>query len=126
MGKGEAMRGRKEWPVAKAGRAQEYRIWKHMIHRCHRATNGKDAANYRNRGITVCDRWRDSFEAFFADMGFRPSMFHSIGRRDNDGNYEPNNCRWETMKEQNSNRRLPANRHDPRPNQQRLENAHIR
>ncbi len=60
---------------------------------------------YRARGITVCDRW-ESFENFLADMGQRPSRSHSIDRINNDGNYEPSNCRWATKKEQSDNRRL--------------------
>lgn len=56
-------------------------------------------------GITVCERWRDSFENFLADMGERPSKAHSIDRFPNrDGNYEPGNCRWATAIEQSRNR----------------------
>ena len=62
----------------------------------------KDASYYRygSRGITVCDRWLNSFENFYKDLGPRPSDLHSIDRIDNDGNYEPNNCQWATEEEQ--------------------------
>ena len=81
----------------------EYRVWKGIIQRC---TNPalKAWPNYGGRGIEVCDRWRYSFEEFLADMGFRPAGT-SIDRIDNDGNYEPGNCRWATPKQQRANRR---------------------
>jgi hypothetical protein len=82
----------------------EYHSWTGMIGRCYNRNNGK-YSDYGGRGITVCDQWRTSFEQFFADMGPRPSPQHSIDRIDNDGNYEPSNCRWATVAQQCRNRR---------------------
>lgn len=82
----------------------EYYVWQAIIQRC---TNPRNP-NYRKygaRGITVCDSWRSSFDAFLADMGRRPSPDHSIDRRDNDRGYEPDNCRWATAVEQANNTR---------------------
>lgn len=76
-----------------------------MIQRC---SNPNSAAYeyYGARGISVCERWQ-SFENFFADMGERPRQT-SLDRRDNEGNYEPGNCRWATRKEQMRNTRMTA------------------
>lgn len=83
----------------------EYRSWRSMIQRCHLDT----APNYRlygGRGITVCEQWRgkSGFLQFYRDMGPRP-MGTSLDRIDNDGHYEPGNCRWATAKEQRANQR---------------------
>ncbi len=72
-----------------------------MRQRC-RDANCDDYADYGGRGIRVCDRWND-FAAFLSDMGERPSPHHSIDRRDPNGDYEPNNCRWATPNEQARN-----------------------
>jgi hypothetical protein len=86
----------------------EYRTWTHIKSRCYNP-NVPEYDRYGGRGISVCSRWLESFDNFLSDMGPRPSASHSIDRfPDNDGNYEPGNCRWATNKEQNNNTR--ANR----------------
>jgi hypothetical protein len=80
----------------------EYLSWASMIQRC---TNPKAIRyqRYGGRGISVCERWQ-TFNNFYADMGLRPSIGHTLERKDNDKNYEPSNCKWATKQEQNHNK----------------------
>ncbi len=84
-------------------RTSIYKIWAGIVVRCTNEASD-DFPRYGGRGIKICDRWR-KFENFYSDVGTRPSLKHSLDRRDNDGHYEPSNCRWATAKEQARNRR---------------------
>lgn len=80
-----------------------YSCWNAMLSRCH--SNSECGKNYRDKGIIVCDSWRNNFWNFVADMGCRPSKLHTVDRIDNKKGYEPGNCRWATMKQQCENKR---------------------
>lgn len=89
---------------SRGGQAPEYNSWCLMKSRC---SNPKNNRYYTHgaRGIKVCERWLHSYENFLSDMGRKPSRRHSIDRIDNEGNYEPGNCKWSTPSEQAFNRR---------------------
>lgn len=85
-------------------RTPTWRTWEGMRARCGRRTD-PEWENYGGRGVTVCERWAESFEAFLADMGERPPGTTLDRYPNRDGNYEPGNCRWATIEEQNNNKR---------------------
>lgn len=82
----------------------EYNTWVHMIQRCHNPSN-KDYKHYGERGIQVCDIWRESFEAFYMCVGAKPTPEHTIERLEYNKNYEPGNVTWATRTTQNRNKR---------------------
>ena len=94
----------------------DYNVWRAIKRRIFNKKD-KDYPHYGGRGITMCDRWRDSFQDFIEDMRERPSprYKHSIDRIDVNGNYEPGNCRWATASEQNFNKRLNLHRRSSMP-----------
>ena len=83
---------------------QERVIWRSMLSRCYNPNQGA-YANYGAIGVTVCNQWRESFDAFFKDVGPRPTRDHHLNRINCSGNYEPNNVNWGTAKEQGRNMR---------------------
>jgi hypothetical protein len=84
-------------------RSPEYVSWSRMRQSCSNPKT-KNFHRYGGRGISVCKRWEKSFDAFLKDMGRRPSLFHSIDRKNNNKGYTPSNCKWATKKEQARNR----------------------
>lgn len=96
-------KGDKRGPDHGLSNTREHNAWRAMKKRCLNPSHAK-WKDYGGRGIKVCDRWRDDFLAFVGDMGFCPPGL-TLERDNNDGDYEPSNCRWATMKDQSNNRR---------------------
>jgi hypothetical protein len=90
-------------PPKPRSRKSEYVSWYSMKYRCTN-TKAQSYMYYGARGIKVCDRWLESFDNFFEDMGFKPSPKHSLDRIDPFGNYTPENCRWSNKNVQSLNR----------------------
>lgn len=81
-----------------------YNTWVSMKSRCYNTSHGR-YKDYGGRGIKVCERWIESFQNFIDDMGNKPGKDYSLDRIDNNGNYEPSNCRWATREQQQANTR---------------------
>lgn len=82
----------------------EYVAWQHMKQRCYNSSDPK-YKDYGARGIKVCQRWLNSFGNFLLDMGYKSSIELTLERKDNNGNYEPDNCEWATRAKQSHNTR---------------------
>ncbi len=108
-GNNYTIRGLCEYHYVKKYRLENqlYQTWSSMIQRCENP-NHIQYKDYGGRGITICDRWRRDYKSFESDMGGRPLGF-TLDRIDNDGNYEPNNCRWASRVQQMHNKGLPKN-----------------
>lgn len=93
---------------AKGARSSEFGTWVNIRTRCHNPKN-RSYKDYGGRGIFVCDEWIASFQTFFSDVGKKPTSRHTLGRKNNDGPYCKENCRWETTLQQGQNTRSTVN-----------------
>jgi hypothetical protein len=94
-------------PAASSAFPKEHTSWVEVKRRCFMLKPGhRDYPLYRGRGISMCEEWHRSFDAFIAYMGPKPSPKHTLDRIDPDRNYEPGNCRWGTPKQQGENKRV--------------------
>lgn len=85
-------------------KSPEFRSWQMMKDRCYNPKNNR-FEHYGDKGIKVCERWLHNFESFLEDMGRKPKGM-TLGRKDNDGDYTPQNCEWQTVTKQNRNRSI--------------------
>lgn len=107
-------------------KTKTYQAWSQMKQRCLNAKHRR-YKDYGARGITICPEWLHDFLRFLADMGECPPGL-SLDRKDNDGNYEPNNCRWATAQQQAANRRIGSKQkptHCPHDHEYTPENTYI-
>lgn len=100
---GKIIKNSKHLQARVGNKTPEWVAWVNMRRRC--SPDSPDFINYAGRGIEVCDRWENSFVNFFSDMGPKLEKGLTLDRINNDGNYEPGNCRWATRQEQSDNKR---------------------
>ena len=106
-------------------KSPEYKVWRGMLGRCGNP-NHVDYPTYGGRGVVVCERWKESFEAFIEDMGRRPTDNHTIERVDVYAGYSPDNCIWLEREKQASNKRKERRKHGTHPRYEYLKEARER
>lgn len=98
------MHGNSKWLNPVSQTRPTYESWSNMRRRCLDPQN-PDYPYYGGRGITICDRWVENYDAFVEDMGLKPDRGHTLERQDNSGGYSKKNCTWATRKQQSRNKR---------------------